>query len=272
MPIRSRGGRRSTRRQLPPGRRAPMTKSARAARTPRISPSLASAVKKIANRSIETKFVTAVVEANVFHNSAIGTADWYRIIPQIPAGVGDNQRTGDRVSPTTLMLRGMVARADPALNNRPIMVRVLALQLKGERYFQTSQTAWAGGAYSSLLKYNTELLSGPAEVQPFTGLQQDLYQPVNREVFDVLGERFIKLDGHLAGSVESSPVSTLAKNFNMKIKTPKVLRYGNTANQLPENFAPFLSVGYAYMDGSAPDVVATQVVVNAFAHLYYKDA
>lgn len=276
MPIRSRGGRRSTRRVLPGGRRAPMSRSARysrVARVPRgVSRPLATAVKRIVDSRLETKFVTYAVENNVLHNSAMGVADWYRIIPQIPSGTGDNQRAGDRVAPSSLYVRGMIARADPALNNKAIMVRVLALQLKGEHYFQTSQSAWAGGAYSSLLKYNSETTTGAAEVQPFNGTQQDLYQPVNRDVYDVLGERFIKLDGHIPGSVESAPVSSLAKNFNMKIRTPKVLRYGNSGNQLPENFAPFLTIGYAYMDGTAPDIVATQVVANAFAHLYYKDA
>lgn len=237
---------------------------------------LVKVVRKVASavvdRKIETKYCTTVAENNVAHNSGIAAGDCYRVCPEVrstPVTSGSSYgRIGDKIAPTGLYVRGQVGLVTPSTSNKPIMVRILVLQLKGQHYWPSAQSAWTSGAYAALLKRNDE---GGVENVTFGGLSQDLYTPVNKDVFEVLGERYIKLQGHVDGSVESSPRNALAKNFNMKIKTPAKLTYGATANIYPENFAPFVSIGYAYMDGTAPDTIQTPLIASVYGNLYYKD-
>lgn len=262
MPIRVR---------LPSGRfvskRAYMAR--RRAMAKKSRPSLAKVVKKIIDRRAETKFVTTATQDNVLHNSSITGADCYRCIPIVNQGDGESQRIGDKIRPKALYVRGQLGVQDLE-DNKPLLIRVLVLQLKGSRYWPAAASQWTAGAFAALLKINGE--AGP-ENATYNGLPRDNFYPVNRDVFDVLGERFIKLNTQLSTSVEAATPGTLAKTFNIKLKgVPKILHYGSDANQYPENFAPFLSVGFAYMDGTPAPVVDQPLCVQASAHLYYTDA
>lgn len=232
---------------------------------------VARAVQRIVSRNLETKYITTGVENAVFHNSAIGPADQYRVLPNIAAGVSEFQRVGDRIRPKSLTVKGQVSMYTPTPNNKPIMVRILILQLKAARYWPNAVNVWNSGASNVLLKINDDVTA--AENIPYNGDYNSNFLPVNREAFDVLGERFIKLDGHKDGSVESVTPGALARTFNIPIKKcPKVLKYTGQAAVAPENFAPFMAVGYAYMDGTGADTISTNIVVSAQSHLYFTDA
>lgn len=227
-------------------------------------------VRSIVNRTQETKYVTCPVEINVAHNSAMGQSDQFRVMPAVGPGTGDFQRVGDTIRPTGLWLRGVIAMNTSTI--KPLAVRILCLQFKGNKTWTAAQNAWSTNSdYKNLLKYNTE--TGSADNLEFTGNQQDLFMPVNREMFDVLGDRTLKLTGHLNNTAtESAPHGTLSRSFAMKIRTPPVIRYSNSTTTEPQNFAPFFTVGYSYLDGTAPDTVTTAVIANVYAQLYYKDS
>lgn len=220
----------------------------------------------------ETKYITYTPINNVAHNSTITGGDFYRVLPHIAMGDASFQRVGDKVRPVSLAVRGHVAiNRDRIDDTRAIMVRILILQLKQCHSYPQAQAYWPSN-YNNLLKQNDEL---GTENIPFSGNANELYLPVNREMFDVLGERFIKLSQIAASgtAVEAAPVNSIAKNFNIKIKrVPKTLMYSAAGQTEPTNFAPFMVFGYSYMDGHAPDTGAfTGLEVNAQAHLYYKD-
>lgn len=243
-------------------------------------PTLATAVKAIVKRNTETKYITRLVEDNVSHNSPISTADFYRVFPTIVAGTGEFNRIGDKINATSLTLKGNVAISRSDLitqRNSAIMVRILVLQLKGAKTYTSAPALWTTASYyQRLLKRNDD--GGGGENVQFLGNQRDLFYPVNRDDYDVLGERFMKLTslnsaGTGAGSsIEAPPVNAIAKNFNIKVKCPSVIRYDAANQSDPTMYAPFLSIGYAYMDGAGPDAADTRIVVSAQSHLYYKDS
>lgn len=246
-------------------------KARKGAKTARMSGPVVAKINQIVNRRLETKYVSCTPENVIYHNSAIANGDQYRVLPYLIQDGSELGRIGDRVEPVSLTMKGQVSISPGSNTTRPLMVRILVLQLKNAHDWPTAQTNWAAGAFNSLLKYNFE--SAGTENQSFNGSSTDLYVPVNKDLFDVLGERFVKLNPHTSASaVEGAQINSLAKNFNMKIRTPAHLRYTNKGVQYPENFAPFISVGYSYMDGSQPDTVTQEIVVTAISHLYYKDA
>lgn len=251
------------------------TRSTRRPRVARLSKPVRMAVKRIVKASSETKLVTTLVENNVPHNSAIGALDYYRVIPQITQGPAEYQRVGDKVQPVSLVVRGTCAiDRQYSTDNKPLMVRILILQLKSTKQWASVGSAFAP-ASQRLLKMNDE---GGTENIQFQGSPNDLYYPVNRDLFTVLGERFIKLDklppsgASLGNSAEVAPINTIARSFNIKVRgVPKQLLYSQGTDNLPTNFAPFMSVGYCYLDGTGPDVVNTNIIMNAQAHLHFKD-
>lgn len=265
---RARLARRRPRRVRPQGGRG---------RPARLSAPMRAAVRRIVSRAQETKLCTALVENNVEHNSSVGVLDYYRVLPNLYQGVAEYQRIGDRVHPVSLTVRGTCAIDRTYVNgNRPICVRIMVLALKSARSWQMVQSQWPA-ATTRLLKMNDE---GGTENIAFSGSPNDLYYPVNRDLFQVLGERFIKLSalnlpGNTPGvnSVEAAPLNTITRSFNIHVRgLPKTLSYGAASDTAPTNFAPFISVGYAYMDGTGPDLVTTQVIMNVQSHLRYKDA
>lgn len=251
-----------------------------AAPVAKLSKPVAAAVKRIVKRKQETKYVTRLVENNIAHNSPIGSGDFARVFPVIPSGTADTQRIGDKISPVKCTLKGTVAisRSDTlAQRNSALMVRLVVLQLKATRKYPAAQTAWTNGMFNSLLKRNDDVTG--TENVAFQGNQNELFYPINRDDFDVLGERFIKLSSlNAAGmstgnSVEAAPINAIAKNFNIRLKhVPATVRYDAGADNDPAAFAPFLAVGYAYMDGAGPDAADFRIICSAQSHLYYKDA
>lgn len=244
-------------------------KKARAAPA-RVMKSVKKYVRSAIKRNTETKMVTSQVIGSVLFNSGIGAADQYRALPYVTQGPTDHNRIGDKIKPVGLYVRGQVSMIPTPPTNKPIMVRIAVLQLKSAHYWPQAQAGWASGAYAVLLKKNDE--SGTENVA-YTGAQDNNFLPINRDAFDVLGERFIKLEGQPEGSVEAATPGTVSRTVNFKLrKVPKTLGYSGSANQYPENFSPFIVIGYTYMDGTIPDVAATNLIATMSTHLYFKDA
>lgn len=233
-------------------------------------------VNKILNKKLETKLATYKVEDNVAHNSGIGPSDCYRICPALPNGDEMYQRLGDTVQPMKLVVNGYIAiDRNNAPDNRPLQVRVLALGMVQAKRFSTVQTTFATN-YAHLLRINSE--TGTTVAQ-YTGNVQDNLYPINNREFRVYGQRLLDMTPNTLeqagapapGSVESGHM--VVRHFRFVIPTPKTLKFEDeSGDNTPTNFAPFLSVGYQYMDGGGPDIIQTRIIVNAVSHLTYKDA
>lgn len=228
-------------------------------------------VKRQIARTIEDKHIGNVVEQDVQHNSGIGSADCIPIVPKIATGTLSNERTGDKVRPRRMTMRGVVSIApgDALGIQKDLYVRILVLAQKNVKTgAQVSSGAIDTG---NLLMPNL----APPGVQsaPFSGNTIDLTLPVNTELFRVYMDKVVKLQGVATDGVEAIPRYSTRWSFTFKkSKLPATLTYDSGNGDWANNFAPFLAIGYAYCDGSTPDTTTTRVISNCFSDLFYEDA
>jgi len=211
---------------------------------------------------IEDKQIIFQMEAAVGHNSAISNADLDACLPIVSLGTGDWNRIGARISPKSLVVRGTVYITSRDMDiNRPIEVRLLGFTQNDLR--NCAQVADVDTA---------NLLRGfNGATVPYDGTLTNQTFPINDELFKRLFDKKIKLSEQIAGTYEGADFRTSAYHYSFKIKCPKYLKYDGTDNY-PNNFAPFMAVGYTYLDGSAPDEVLANVHNESHCHLKYEDA
>lgn len=227
-----------------------------------------SLMRKMISKEAENKLIGAQVENNVQHNSAIGSADPQPLIPQITSGTDSWQRLGDRVKPKSLRVRGTVSIADGdlyALQQRDIYVRILILSQKN---LKTGAAVLAGGVdVAHLLRPNFTAL----QQTNYGGNNLDISLPINTDLFKVYMDKTVKLSLIQDGGLDQ--VSRLSARWSYRFKSlPASLTFDNGNGDWANNFAPFLAIGYAYADGTAPDVVTTRVNSNCYAALSYEDS
>lgn len=230
---------------------------------------VAAVAKRVISRRAEDKVCGAPVEADVLHNSAIGSADCEPVIMQIPQGVDSNKRVGDRISPRSLKVKGVISvssDAAPLALNKDVYVRVLLLAQKDVK----AGAAVLSGAIDSqaLLRAG---YGGTGDAIPFSGDTSDLCQPINTNLFRVYMDKQFKLDVSNLATGPSAPLSKEWSYTFTKKQLPASLYFDEGNGDWPNNFSPFLAIGYAYADGTAPDTVGTRIISNCISHLYFED-
>lgn len=230
----------------------------------------AAAIRQIAKQAVksqaETKFVTRLVEQNVQHNSQISAGDFQQLLPLVQQGTDDWQRIGDSIRPTSLVVRGILSADNTyTTTNRVLMVRVVIVSAKATKNLTATTSLWTNYA-NSLLKPN---LDSGTQVVPFVGNTEELLYPINTDEFIVHMDKVFKIApcSNDAGE-EENPAST--RMWKKTIKLPKKLTYDTGINS-PNNFCPFMGIGYVYADGTGPDVLTTKIISNVTSKLTYKD-
>lgn len=234
---------------------------------------LGALIKNILAKKTEDKYVTSRVENFVFHNSGIGGGDCYRVCPQISQGDENYNRLGDSIKPKYLTITGVASiPRSQGINNAAILVDVFCLTMKEAKSW-SNVNATFGSRVDAFLRLNDE---GGTPTKSYDGSIMDPMYKVNDKLFRTLAhKRFqlnpIQVQPFTAGQVSVEEAGHVAKRFTMKIKCPATLDY-DTAGVDPTNWAPFISVGYSYIDGSPPDALTTtRVLMNVVSHLHYSD-
>lgn len=254
-------------------RRAPKKKTGR---------SFAKKVMAVVKRQEETKYVAT-------DNDAAGAPHgpvWYAspnmvninsISPAIPAlvnGVGDYQRVGQKIQPTSLYtnLRIGFNATDLSANS-----------LIGVIYYGTTTQAgsWAN---ANPLPTTSFLDNGDGTNTTWAGLRNQLNLPTDRTLVKVkrITFRLSKSEGLQNGDLggagaQNGNYSTSngisEKNFVLRFKPPKTLVYNMIADSLPQNYAPFYYVGFCHADGSGITETDKQLVnISSRVHMRFKDA
>lgn len=212
-------------------------------------------------------------------NSGIDTVgDIVQILPGIAQGVGENQRIGNQIRAKSLNVKGYVKldineTADNTANPN-VVVRMMIVSMKTTQSFQDAQ--------SLSTKIGSLLLKG-GTTTTFAGNLQDIYAPINRNVFTVHHDRKFYLRQDYINTIgASAPSTTLTQDisktvkfFNLNVKCRgRILKYDEDVGSdiLPNNFAPFILLGYSYLDGSTPDVISTRVGLCFDSVFNYEDA
>lgn len=198
------------------------------------------------------------------HNSPIGNADMYPLLQQVSTGDEIYHRSGDRLKPKGFTVKGHISlNPDNNPDTRPMYVRVVIAQQKDVRC--TGDYADLDSAH--LLK---PCLAGAPE-QAFTGQEIDVAYPVNRDKFRVYMDKTFLITP--TGAASGNPRTGGQKKWSYRFKQmPSTLTYDQGNGDYANNFAPFVALGYAYVDGGAPDVLTTRIQHTVFSQLTFEDA
>lgn len=225
-------------------------------------------------RSVENKVIGWQVENGVLHNQPIGSADCEPLIQEIKpidstTGNTSQQRMGDRITPKSLVVKGIVTlnQTQPTASNQPLYVRVIIAQQKDVKN--------SGNVFTNI---DTSHLLHPAfdgtgnDQVPFTGATPELHYPINKNKFRVYMDKIIRLAPVVSQtSVEEHPRYTATYKYTFK-SLPTALTYDDGAGNYCNNFAPFVALGYAYTDGSSENSTFTRVKHYCFSQLTFEDA
>lgn len=223
--------------------------------------------KKVISRRAEDKVCGSPVETDVLHNSAIGSSDCEPVIMQIPQGTDSNHRLGDRVTPKTLKVNGVVA-INPEITGfskaKDIYVRVLILQQKDLK--SGAEVLTGGVDAGALLRAG---YGGTGDAVQFTGTTTNLLMPVNTNLFRVYMDKQFKLDCWPEGG-QGQYSRKWSYTFDKK-HLPASFTFDEGNGDWPNNFAPFVAIGYGYADGTTPDTINTDVVSHVWSQLAFED-
>lgn len=223
-------------------------------------------VSQVINKHLETK--KAVYESGLvaFNSPITATADVLRLMPDIPTGNNSWQRTGQKITLTKVVIRGYITTTGPATTSASRSrygVRHMLLADKQKNDWQNVTTTDLAG-----------LLEGvSAAGQYMDGTVNTYMTPVNRENFTSrMDKKFPITQIYEEGDDGKSVARESIKFFT------KTLTFGTNGKHLffegsnhPINFKYFMSLGYVYLDGSAPDTASTDIKMSYTATAYYKD-
>lgn len=236
----------------------------------------ARAVKKVIQSQIEDKYAW-FNGGLVKYNSGIDSiGDMVSVLPSISNGTASSQRIGNSIRGKSLNVRGHV-RLDylnvaNQTNMTQVAVRLMVVSLKsGPNYSYTTST---------LAPLNALLDKGGA-VSAFTGALNDLYSPINNEVWTkhydkvmFLSQTYINQPATAGLSAVGTDASKALRFFNIKVPCKKIMRYDPniSAGTFPTNFNPIILLGYSFLDNSTADTVNTRVGMQFVTSFTYEDA
>lgn len=257
-------------RKLPKGFWKGSTGKPRPARlAPKTKKAVTKIVKSVIARNQENKMIGWLTEENVAHNTAIGAADCVPLVQQIAPGVSAQQRVGDRIKPRSLRVKGVVSfQPDTCTTQQNLYVRII---IASQKNLKVGSEIVAGGV-------DTAHLLRPGYVGgdqiAFSGLTRNLTEPINKDLFRVYLDKVVKLtvSSVTGGGKEQMPLYSARYSFRMK-QMPAYLTYDDGNGNWANNFAPFFCMGYAFSDGTGPDLPTyTRLINNCSTFLEYEDA
>jgi len=233
--------------------------------------SVLSVVRKMIAKNTENKRIGFQVETDVNHNSAISGADCEPLIGEIiPLNTSSTQssttmRIGDKINPKRLVVKGVVSLrpANAGTTQQDLYVRVI---LASQKSIKVGSQVLAGSV-------DTDRLMKPGfaadDQVAFTGETESIMYPINTDAFRVYYDKVFKLNA----SINGDAFPNYSKRWSYRFKDlPTSLSFDEGNGNWPNNFAPFVGIGYAYSDGTSPDTLTTRVISNVNAYLDFEDA
>lgn len=222
------------------------------------------------SKKAENKLIGNLVEDEVLHNSAISSADCEPIVPEIApldasTGSTARMRVGDRISPKYLTVQGVVSLNEAATGGNDIYARVI---IASQKDVKTGAAILGGGISANVLLRPG--YGATANETQFAGNTADILYDINRDKFKVYYDRTVKLTQRKSSGVEADGRQSFQYGYVFK-DLPASLTFDEENGNWPNNFAPFVAVGYCYADGQAPDVVATKLTHTCYSQFQFED-
>jgi hypothetical protein len=217
---------------------------------------------------------------NQFISSNI--TDIHRLIPSVLQGVGDHQRIGVKITPTSLVVTGnFTVNLQSIWNNNIPRDMVVVMYVLQHVTLKDYTSLVAGNDFTQLLE------TGEQGTARFNGDIQSAQLPVNRQIYRLLAKKVIPLryaGVYPAGVAFTAPVSVAnAHNYQASYKLnltkhlPKVLTYNETvASGLglgdPTNSSIFMACAWYEMNGGIPPTTGSALFQQEYvSHFHYKD-
>jgi len=247
------------------------------------SKSFVKKVNAVLHKNAEDKQVSFNLGLTSFNSGVNAAGDVLRILPAISQGTGEANRIGDTITGKSLSVKGhffinitpntiatgTLPTAIPA--NCRLMIRAFICSVKKFSNYDD--------AVSNIGSWSGNFLKNGNVAQALDGTIESMYLPVNTDVITVHKEikKYISVPGimqQIQTSVGFENVvcdfSKSVKFFNANVKCKKTLKYDDS-NFSPQNYAPFMVVSYAHLDGSAPDVLTTTISATYVSTFRYED-
>lgn len=241
----------------------------------KLSKPVRTAINRLINAKQEKKFTTSQLSQQF--NSSIGNtggpngySEFYSLIPAIPQGVHQNERVGDTVRPTSMVLNMLLTATD------------YASSFSGKvRIFVLEDLTIADANLQAVGLPNADLLLDAGGVQgPYDGTQAQHLMPTNKTRYRILHDRVVSIQkgtgnqGQLANSYTGDAVyATPASHHQLRFKLPtrKVWKYDADSDTLPSNQAVWLAIGYVN-DNNVVDVTNLRVTAQWNTTVYFTDS
>jgi len=246
---------------------------ARKAKTLSSSRAFRVAVQKVVAANVESKQAFHSVTATNYNSGINSIGDAPRVLPSIAQGITDSTRIGDQLKSQLLTVKGAIVY-NPSTGqygtygNSRLGVRMMIVQPR--QYSNLDDVQSNAAAWLSLL-----LKKGGTSVA-FSGILSDLWAPINSDYIIKYYDKVFYMDApYQATAVGSTLMGRSTKMFSIKLKTRnKILKYDTNVSSgiQPTNYAPVLLLGYAHMDGSAPDTLTTAIQLSYDSVLNFEDA
>jgi len=246
------------------------------------SKSFTKKVQKIIHKDVETKEASTVFNPTDFNGLVNNVADVCRIMPAVTLGTAAGFRIGDQIQGQRLRIQGhmminivpntsgaLIPTAIPSTCRMMIRAFICSVKKYGNYDDVSTTTAWM-----------SKFLKNGSLTQSLDGTVQSMYLPVNTDVITVHKEikKYVTIPAIYAQTSTSAGFSNTAvgfeqscKFFNVNINCKKVMKYEDTSNS-PQNFAPFLVISYAKLDGTSADILVSRVTAAYVSTLFYEDA
>jgi len=229
-------------------------------------------VLAVLRAQVETK-QGFIGQSDSFNSGINVTGDAKKLVPSIGQGVGDYQRIGDSVTALSMTLKGAIVYnpstgAYGTYANSRLGVRMMVVQPR--------QFANLGDVQASAATWMAFLLKKGGTTVGFTGILSDLWAPINVDGIIKYYDKVFYLDNPYqvsAVGAQDMKGSTRMFRHTFKLRNKKLLFDASVDGGLnATNYAPVLLIGYAHMDGSAPDTVTTAIQLHYDVVFNYEDA
>lgn len=214
-------------------------------------------VKRILHKNLENKLAGTAYQVQ-FNAQIDSPGDAYGLLPSIANGSGDNTRVGNRITPRGLLVSLNVYMSTDAGSppGTTLLPRILVMQ-------QKSQTGFQPGLSVDFAR----LLDRGQGEHAFTGELVNYREPINTDSFHVYKDIKTKIG---VGNGDEN-LSVISKTYKFWVPCPKTLLYADGQNY-PQNFAPFICVGFARADGVVGNPGYLGITMDWSTTLYYEDA
>lgn len=242
---------------------------------------LATAIRRVVGRS-ETKYVASNVDyaGNAlaepwYSNGPIILTSATPAIPLLTQGVGDFQRVGNMINPTSLKVTLKFGFNPVDVDTHSCYVVV---------YYGVSRDTKTWAAGNNPMGTANFLDNGDGTSVPFSGIVTALNKPIDNKQFIMkrivfpLSKTEGLQSGYLNPAAQKDNYATSngrsTKTLTLTFKPPKTLRYNLAADTYPQNYAPFYAVGFCNADSSALDLPGDRELIwcSSRVHMTYKDA